>query len=230
MGELIKVNGKVINIKPKKDKFLLNEINDLIGSYVHPMFNYDNWIFINNYTPLDDINYNKKASKKLNVDIWGDCLIINNDELLPTFLISEDFFKIIDTIMFKYIEEFNKFFQDLDEELIEDEENEDDDDIVNLIEIEHIGNEMNDELVQQKKVAFLMEEAYKNLIDLNISFKDINKHFIIYRSNVKSIEINNNLKERVSFLHKLSDFFINKEEYEKCKKINILKNYIENNM
>lgn len=230
MAKLIKVNGDIIEVKPKKDKFTLKEINEMIGEYVYPFFNYEHWVFINNFIKPTTKNHNKEASDLLQIHISGDCLVAVESELLPIFLISHDFFTIIEDVMGKYIDELNKIFDIMDEEEMEDgDEDEDNDEIRDLI-IKEKSVEEDDREIQRKRYEYLMEETYKNLIELNISFKDILKRFIIFRSNIKYIEIENDKEKRIELIDSLLKYYINKEEYEKCKKIGVLKDYIEKNM
>jgi hypothetical protein len=228
MAKLIKINSKISTIKPKNDRFSLKEINDLIGLYVHPFFNDNNWIFVDSFTETVDANYNAAASKLLKIDIWGDCLISNTDELLPSFLISSDFLNSLNNIYEIYITELSKMFKDIEQEVEED-----DDEILPLNnDLKKESNNSNDAKKEEdiKNFEYFYIEAYKNLLELNISFKDLMKRFIIFRSNDKFIEINTNNNERISFLNLLINYFSDKEDYEKCRRIKLLKNYIEKNM
>lgn len=226
MAKLIKVNGDIIEVKPKKDKFTLKEINEMIGEYVYPFFNYEHWIFINNFIKPTTKNHNKEASELLQFHISGDCLVAVESELLPIFLISQDFFTIIEDVMGKYIDELNKIFDIMDEDMEDDDEDEDDEGDLIMKDDETVDKTE----IQKQRFEYLMEESYKNLIELNISFKDILKRFIIFRSATKFIEIDNDKSKYLEYIDSMLKFYIDKEEYEKCKKINVLKDYIEKNM
>jgi len=230
MAMVITPTGKNKKHEPINGKtFTIYEISKYLDGLVEPAFIGNNWVFMNKNGLLLKMQYNEYASKMMGFDIYGLCLIIPQEELPCQFFLADDEYENENENEDEYKD--NKYQNDTEYKETKHQQNESDympnDDIES---VDNILSKIYQKEKETKKLKFLYEQAYKNLILSKKSYYDLlNKNnFIIYENESNVFDCPTK-ESKIQMLQDMITFFINTEEYEKCIELLNLKLFIEEN-
>jgi len=192
---ILRSNGKTEDII-KDEPVTILEISKIINGLVEPVFIGEFWVFTCKNGQRLKRDLNEKASNILNFDIYGDVVLAKDTELTPSFFIPPDVMKEIKSIS---------------------------DNLVNNLVTQNGDDDSGDlpKIDDEKVLNSIMNEAYKRI--MGTPFDDLMKNFIIFDDGIKKVTINTNYNDRIDAVNKLLDFFIEQEDYNKCKQLQIFK-------
>lgn len=190
---LIKPDNEKVEIKPKSHRFHLKEISEYIDGLVEPLFVGKWWLFKSR--TRKGLKKNSELSEKMNIPIYGNCLLIDEDLLEPYFFFPEEL------ILATAKEIAEKKLSELHIDPLKDEN-------------EEMG------VIDTVKEAESKRFIYNDTYDAIFSGKNITsilREISIYDDGYRRFNIAPS--KQLEFLYDFLDFFIEKEEYEKCEKI-----------
>ena len=165
MAYLITYDNKKIKIDPSNNgRFTLKEISDHLDGMVEPIF-VGNWWIFKKYN-MDENQYNEIISKKLNIDIYGDCMFVEEDLLESCFFFPKE---IVQTALQEIIE--------IEKQLLIDTTDKD---------FENISENKKQEIID-KQNSKLFIKVFNELFTKNISFEKLYNNFSLMNNNINKI-------------------------------------------
>jgi hypothetical protein len=226
MAIIISSTGVVTEVAPDPQigYFTMKTIYNFLKALVEPVFIGTKWMFHCKTGLSLGYQINKQASEIAGFLVYGDVLIADDFELSPTFFIPEDLKKEIKEEIVKFYKNFEKSYQNELSQNIKQKRSKRD--ILSLLKEDgETINEFTQSLNRKETITEkIMSSLYKYLFGSKKSFKQLMKNFILKIDNTE-FAIEDSLEYRKKIFNTLLQFYINKEDYEKCEKI---KKYIEN--
>lgn len=204
MGVVITPSGEHKRLKPQEGEvFSLWEISEILDGIVDIAFIGNKWIFINKLAHKRQFPYNETASLIFNYPIAGLCIVLNEEELPPQFLIPD-----------KIKEVENYLHENNDETYLKN-------DSFKKMEKDKTSGD------NSKMKEDTLKEAYYLLFETGKDIDEIPNNFIIYRKGNKVIDLSNDIDKQMHLLNELMNFYLELEEYEKCSNISKLIDYLQ---
>lgn len=207
MAYLIKSNSTYSKIDTD-GPLHINQISTMLQGIVNPFFVGLTWVFVNANGQRMLLPYNKKMSEEFGIDIFGDVVIANPNELTPEFFCSKELVEFMKNMVQSKMIKESEVVLDPGQMLNNQE-----------------STPTDDELDKQWLNIF-SNNAYNRIMSCN-TIQEFTKDFIIYKDNERIIQIPETDKlKRIEVLNKIIDHFAETEEYEKCKIIKNVINFI----
>ena len=201
MAYLITFDNKKIKIDPEADgRFTLREISNLLDGFVEPLF-VGNWWIFKKYE-ADENQHNKIMSNKLNIEIYGDCMFVEEDLLEPCFFFPKE---LVQGVL--------KEIVDIEKQLL----------LYNTLDndFENIPEEKKQEIIDTQN-AKLFVKVYDELFTKNTPYDKLYKNFALVNNGINKIKLSQ--EKQSEFIELMILHFTKTEEFEKCK---ILKEYLD---
>ena len=214
MGIAIAPSGKKTTIMPPNGKaFSLRDISYFLNGIVEPFFIDDSWLFVNKLGAKLDLAFSYECTMNFGFPIYGICLLIPCSELESQFFMPKD-------IQDKLFD-----FPKMDSEGNDNEDFQSEDGLMNAV----AEKKANDEKTKKARTDYYFRTAYTQLFLKGLSYWEMAKRFIIYDDGDRLLSIEAITITRLKFLSNMMKYFIESEEYEKCKEILNFYIFLENN-